>query len=313
MKKKMKSSIEALILIVTALTVLSCGGLGGSGGSDSITVTDGYAGVDLAIQGTLPASGAAPGARAALADSVDISVTDTSGAEIGTLTVTEARFALSEIELEQEDSEIDTPEETTQDGEVEYEGPFIVSLLEGTVTPELPYIEILPGTYDSLKLKLEKIDNEDELSLLEAGDPLIGNSVYIEGTYTGTTSGGAVTDMPFLLSINLDEEFELASDSSAYDGFVLDEGTVNSIIIAFRMDNWLAYNDTETNDGLAVDFSDLVTTDTGGSVFKIILDKDQTGDNALIRTVIMKNIKNSADYGEDEDDDGVLESDEDED
>jgi len=311
MKKRIKNSIEALLLMAMALAVLSCSGLTGSGSSDK--VTDGYAGVNLTVQGSVPAAGVSAGAKAALADSVSLAVTDTAGTQIGTLTVTEARFALNEIELEQEDSEIDTPEEEAQELEVEYEGPFIISLLEGTSTPELPYIEILPGTYDSLKLKLEKIESSEEVALLTAGDPLIGNSVYLEGTYTGTTSGGTVTNMPFILTIDLDDEFELLSDSSVYTGFVLDEGVINSIIIAFRMESWFAFNDSETNSSLTVDFSDIVTVDTGGGVFKIILDKDQTGNNAVIRTVVKENIKLSADYGEDEDDDGILESDEDED
>uniref|UniRef100_UPI00262D96F3 hypothetical protein n=1 Tax=Oceanispirochaeta sp. TaxID=2035350 RepID=UPI00262D96F3 len=160
----------------------------------------------------------------------------------------------------------------------------------------------------SLKLKLEKIEQEDELALLDAGDPLIGNSIYMTGTYTGSTSTVDVIDMPFSFTFALDEEFELMSSASDYSGFIIDEGVINSIIVAFRFDQWFAFNNSETNSDQLIDFTDIVPT---GS--EIILNDTQNGDNVTIREIIKDNIKESADYGEDEDDDGVLESDEDED
>lgn len=306
MKNGIINGIITTLLVITATVFISCGGL-----SDSINVTDGYGGVLLSVQGTAPASSTVLSTMRAAGDPVTLSVTDNGGTEIGVLTVTDARLVLDEIEFEQDDSEIDSPIEEAQELEIEFEGPFVVDLLKGTVNPPVPYTELLPGTYTEIELKLEKIEADDwaddGVALLELTDPLYGNSIYIEGTYTGTTSAGAATNMPFSLSFNLDEEFETEIGSMS-EGIIIDEGVVNTIIIAFRTTKWFQFDNIETNPD-SVDFADLVPA--GGTA--IVLDETALTNNAKIWETIKENIKMSADYGEDEDQSGHLESDEDED
>ena len=297
-----------LLALIFGLT--SCDGLSDSGNDG---VTDGFGGVDLNIQGSLPQV-SSPGRAAA--GSVLLSVKDGAGTEIGVLTLTVARLSIYQIELEMDVDEVDTDEEINQELEIEFTGPFIIDLISNSITPELPYIELLPGTYDEIKLKLAKIEG-DELDsdgnpLIEPTDPLYGNSIYLEGTYSGDSSAGAVTDMPFFASFAVDEEFELAGADLNSTGFIIDEGVVNSIIVAYRLSRWFHFNNPETNES-STDFDLIVPESDGAGGFQITLDDLKTGDNAAIWEVIKENIKESADFGEDEDGSGDLESDEDDD
>lgn len=315
--KKQRIGI-ALIVALAALIVVLAGCNTGIPG-----LTEGYGAVTLDIQGTLAGSGgpsatvvasrAASVASRAAGDPVVIPITDVSGAASGTLTLTDARINLGEIELDQDDDEIDTEEETAQSTEIEFEGPFVVDFVWETVTPDLPQIELLPGTYDNIELKLDKVDGDDLDAagepLVADTDPLFGNSIYLEGTYTGTTAGGDVIDMPFSLSFDFDEEFELSGIGDTATGLLVEDGQLNPIIVAFRMAQWFVFDNPETNSDGLIDFGNLVT-DAGPVV---ALDESATGDNATIREIIKDNIEESADYGEDEDGSGELESDEDDD
>ncbi len=283
--------------------------------------------ITLSIQGTKPAS-LAKGwtAWSVQSDSVVLPVKDAAGTQIGTLTINDARLALKEIKLKLAEEELEGQEdslELDQENEsIKYPGPYVVELIHNTVSPPLNTITIPAGVYKEIELKLDKIegdeDDEDGTPLVDPGDPLFGNSIYIEGSYTGVTAGGEVTDVPFILSFDLDEEFELTgldSTTSLADsavGMTIGDLGVNPIIIAFRMVQWFNFGDPETNDK-GLDFSGLVVTEATGGGPQILLDEDAEGDNKDIRKVIKENIKESADYGKDEDDDGELDSDEDDD
>ena len=74
------------------------------------------------------------------------------------------------------------------------------------------------------------------------------------------------------------------------------------------MNKWFLFNNPETNEN-ELDFTQLTSSNN-----QIILDKDtENENNKKIRTIIKENIKLSADYGKDSDNDGNLESDEDDD
>lgn len=271
------------------------------GGDDSGSGEDGS--VTLKIQGTIPGSlQSAFGSKAV--SNASVVVTDNSGTQIGTIVLTDARLALKEIEFEKSSS--------IDDDEVEFEGPYVVDLLNNTVTPSLEEITIDPGIYTEIELKLDKIEgdetDEDGITpLVDSSDSLYENSIVLEGTYTGTTADGPVTNEAFSLTYNFDEEFELTGSSDTSLGFTIEDDEQNPIIIAFRIAKWFNFNDSETNSD-NVDFS-LLTLSAG----EIVLDENSSGNNHKIREVIEKNIKESADYGEDSDGSGVLETDEDDD
>lgn len=296
-------------------------------GDNNTTLT--RAGISLSIQGTAPSTSLSKGiSNFSAADSVILSVKDVAGIEIGTLTLTDARLALKDIKLkakdEDEDGEEESEDEEDEEDEnenIKFKGPYVVDLITNTVSPSLDTISIIAATYTEIELKLHKIkggekDDDSTTALVDESDPLFGNSIYIEGLYTGATADSQVTNIPFFLTFDFDEKFLLSgSDSTFADtslGFDIVEGAVNEIIIAFRQAKWFAFDDIETNRDM-LDFNDLTLSQDSTGQAIIILDKDEDGDNKKIRRVIKDNIKESADYGKDKDKNGKLESDEDDD
>jgi len=138
------------------------------------------------------------------------------------------------------------------------------------------------------------------------------NSIYMEGTYTGKTASGQVTDVPFVLSFDFDETFELTGAGGTSEGFEITADSTNPIIIAFRLATWMDFNNAETN-GSSVDFTQLIVEHDADGLDMILLDEDAIDPNDDIRKVIKENIKKSADYGKDQNGDGELASDEDDD
>ncbi len=303
--KILRSTVLFLFIALAATAFFGC---------ESTTDPDQVDGavVSLSIQGTRPAILA----KAFAADSVVLPVSDASNVQIGTLVLTDARVVLESIELESDD------EVEGEDLELDFPGPYVVDLIANTVTPSLDTITIDPGVYTQIELELDKIEGDEEddygYQLVDSSDALFDHSIYLAGRYSGATAGGQVSDVPFIMSFDMSEEFELSTvdtttgvaDSSV--GFSVDDGVINPIIIAFRLLKWFDFSNTETNsDGL--DFNSLVVAqDTSGAAI-ILLDENAEGDNEVIREVIEENIEESADYGKDNDGDGDLDSDEDDD
>ncbi len=245
----------------------------------------------LTFQGTKPGAFAAVASAFGVVSAANtISVRDRNGSEAGVLTLTEARVALKEIKFKKSGEDA---------GEAKYQGPYIVDLLSGVVTPELPAIRLGAGDYERIELKLAKLEDGQ----VADGDVMAHKSIYLAGTYTGNTSAGAVTDAPFTLTFELDDEFFLSGD----EALVISDVEPNPIIVAFRLNRWVAFDDSEINDK-NVDFSQVAVS--GGEISL----SDQSGaTDQKIWEVIRKGIKESADFGKDDDDNGVLECAEDED
>jgi len=312
-----QNSLPLLLVSALAVAFLGCQPSTGPDNGDAGGVPPGKSIVDLSIQGTRPAAGSVTKARSqwgvTQSDSVVLPVKDVNGLQIGTLTLTDARVALKDIELESED------ENEGEDLELDFPGPFVVDLIHNTVIPAQDTVIVDSGRYTQIEIKLDKIegdeDDEGGIQLVDPSDPLFGNSIYLEGTYTGATDSGSVTSVPFILSFDFNETFELSGVGDSAVGFIAEEGVVNPIIIAFRLARWFSFSDTETNpDG--VDFNLLtVLQDTSGQPIIILDEKagDTSDANKEIREVIEENIEESADYGKDKDGDGELGSDEDDD
>ena len=322
MKIFRNTGLPALATIFS-LAVFGCEDTTGPG----VDTGTGEAIITLSIQGTKPASLAKGlAAWSVQSDSVVLPVKDAAGNLIGTLTINDARLALKEIKLKLAEEEVEGKEDSLEleqeNDSIKFPGPYIVELIHNTVSPPLDTISIPAGVYKELELKLDKIegdeDDEDGTPLVDSSDPLFGNSIYIAGTYTGITAGGEVTDVPFIISYDLNEKFELTGLDSAVGvadsavGMTISDLGVNPIIVAFRMVQWFNFSNPETNDK-ELDFSSLVVTEDAGGLPQILLDEDAEDDNKEIRKVIKENIKESADYGKDKDGDGELGSDEDDD
>lgn len=303
-KSFIKTVLKSNLIFIILMFVLFSFGCDTAGSSGDINLS--FTGTKPGTLPNLSGSSQNFGVNRAVVSSQDITVYSTSGAVLGTITLTDARLALKEIKLKREGA-------SESDDSIHFNGPYVVNLLNNTVSPSLSTIEVPPGDYNEIELKLDKIQGDeldsDGSQLVDNADDLYGNSIYLSGTYTGTTNGGTVTDAPFSLSFDFDETFEL-SGADVVEAFTIDADYTYPIIIAFRMSKWFVFNDVETNPD-SVDFSNLVLR-TG----EIVLDEnasDESANNVKIREVIEENIEESADYGVDDDGSGELESDEDDD
>lgn len=269
--------------------------------------TDSGVATTLSIQGTAPSSLTSLSVSKATT-SIDISVVNTAGVESGVLTLTEARVGLKEIEFdlpEQEgddDLDDDGIDDDGVEDSIEFEGPYVVDLITNTVTPSLGSITMDPGTYTEVELKLDKVENDTEdddgTSAIAVDDPMYGYSIYLVGTYS---ENAGASNIPVRFAYDLDEEVRITADNAK--GFVVGEGR-NDVIIAFRLARWFNFSL-----GAPVDFSTATMNMSG----EIVLDETADGNNSALRESIRDLIKDSADFGRDEDGSGKLESDEDDD
>ncbi len=237
------------------------------------------------------------------------------GVKHGDLTITEAFMAVKNIQIELEPSQVNSSEEQEQEITVEYPGPFLVNLITGVSNPDFPAIGLLPGAYDEIELAIDRLDGSERAAdgtpLASPGSPMYGQSLYLTGRYTGRVGGADYTDLPFVLAYDIDESFDL-SGTDPVVSMAFESGSLNSIIIAFRLVQWFDFSKAKTNPGLAVDFSALTLGSLGGAP-AIVLDGSANGSNVAIREVIEENIEESADFGEDADGDGYLSPSEDDD
>lgn len=133
-----------------------------------------------------------------------------------------AKVVIQEIEFKlaqncnQDDNEL----------EVDYEGPYVVNLLNGSSTPDLGQIDLNPGPYCEIEFEIEayEIDNDDNESLtfLIQDSEMNNLSLLIEGL--------SPESIPFTLRFEEDEEFELESTNAL--GFELKAGTANELLLA---------------------------------------------------------------------------------
>lgn len=310
-KRRSFSAAAAVFAAAVLLTVAGCDlSAGNEDNGDGDPVQE-QGRTTLAIQGTRPAAqtGRTVTRARALGDPIPIDVIGVNGTVTGVITLTEARIVLEEFEFE---SELEG-DDGTEDTEIEYEfeGPYLADLISNEVVPSLETIELPAGTYQEIKFKVHSIDGSEDdetgQTLVEPADPLYGNSIRLGGTYSGLTASGEVTDVPFSMTLDLDESFELKAAGEQAVGFTIDPDTENDVIIAFRLAKWFRFDDPETNPA-GVEFAS--TQPDGGA---IALDFEDSGDNGAVVEVIEDNIKASADYGKDDDHDGELESEEDDD
>lgn len=285
--------------LLTAAVIASTGLLAACGPSGTSNTSD-KGQTTLNVQGTTP-SGTTARLMARTSDPapVSIDVYDASG-KSGIVQLTQALMVIKEIDLEYENEvEDDSGTSVEEAFEVEYVGPFVVNLLTSTSNPSFPSLLVKTGSYTDLEVDIEKLSVND----LDAyGNPLTdtypqldGYSLYLKGTYTSTDE--TYKDIPFELKYDQTDEFDLSTNGSTA-GFNIDGDTATNLVIAFRMAKWFRFDDPDTSD-------DGITLEQAIIDGAIFLDAKNNPD---VMDVIEDNIEDSADYGEDKDDDGELDS-----
>ncbi len=265
------------IFLLLAMTLAGCGTWIGNPTQDDGEEPTSSA-VDLSIQGSDDLTNLL---------AATIPVTDSEGKEIGSLYLDVAKIALAGISLKSAKG--------SQDVAGQFPGPYVVNLLTSEVTPEPTRIDVLSGNYGDIELQLHKLaSKEASEASVASDDPIVGNSIYLEGTYTSSDS----ESKPFLFSYDGSLNVSLAEKNGKSKGARVAAGSSNLLIIAFRMTQWSNFSNREQNSD-AVDFSQI--TDSS-----IVLDSKSSGKKASIRNVIRDLVLGSNRFGRDEDADGVL-------
>lgn len=128
-----------------------------------------------------------------------------------TIQLSQAIAYLEEVELERE---VGDDEEV----EIDIEDRFTVDLLTGTSTPEIPTVQIEPGTYHELELEF---GDDDRLAF------------DIRGSYTDT----AGTSYSFELSMIQELEFEIEAEGN---GLVIPADYFTTLNVSFPVSDALA-------------------------------------------------------------------------
>ena len=131
------------------------------------------------------------------------------------LTFTDIMIGVDEIEFETE-LEDDQEDISGEDDElkVEFEGPYVIDLINGTSTPNLGVGDVPTGVYDELEI---------ELAPVLTG----GNSVFIKFTLDGKTYEFSTT-----------EEIEIEVENLS--GFDIDSNSLQNILVLIDLDNMFA-------------------------------------------------------------------------
>ncbi|MBI4411386.1 MAG: hypothetical protein HY541_02755 [Deltaproteobacteria bacterium] len=147
--------------------------------------------------------------------------------------------------LKQEDDDAEDEDDAEDDGEdeaeddddasededhIRIEGPFVVDMMTGLATPSLTDVTVPSGNYREISLRLHDLDEDS--TLVEAGDELLGNSLDVGGTYNDGT-----TERSFKIVLKFDEQIRYRSDA----GFdVAESADVNEIVVSLNVADWFA-------------------------------------------------------------------------
>ncbi len=108
------------------------------------------------------------------------------GLNTGTNEFEQADVVITDIEFELAEN---CENENEDEGEINFEGPYVVDLLSEKSRPSLDEIELAKEKYCKFKFKLDKLDDDDLPSGVD--NEMIDKSVLIKGVHDG--------DIPFVV------------------------------------------------------------------------------------------------------------------
>ena len=194
-----------------------------------------------------------------------------------TVVFTEFLVGVTEIEFETEDEDVVDEfgnEVEIEDEEIEFEGTFIVDVLNGTSNPDFGISAIAPGVYSEIEMEMESVlENQETIS--------------IKATFT-------ISDVDYPVEFTSSDDFELEIEPAG--GFDFSEGTLSQILVVIDLDALFAGIDVTQ-----------ATADEDG-VIRI----NETSNQSLADT-IKNNLENALEAGEDDDHDDEIDDDEDDD
>ena len=192
----------------------------------------------------------------------------------------EVLLGVTELELEKLDDDDDNENDSSDDNdngdddddEIEFEGNFVVDLIEATSNPDFGIANIAPGLYEEIELEMSPI--------LEGGNTIF---VVIEYLPDGASE-------PFIIEYSNKEELEIEFERDS--GFRLDEGSLNQMLVLLDLD--LLFE--------GIDFS-AADADTDGTI------RINANSNSGLASKIEANLERALEAGEDEDGDDDIDDD----
>ncbi len=159
--------------------------------------------------------------------------------------------------------------------EIEFEGQFIVDLLNGTSNPDFGMADIAPGIYKELEVRVSPIMDD-------------GNSIFIQFNYQADGKDPVTVEY----TSNREIKFEIENKS----GMQFDGNAINQILILFDLDKLFA----------GVDLS-MAVTDSDGVI------RINSTSNTNLTSSLWRNLDNAFEAGEDHDGDHDIDDDNDSD
>lgn len=188
------------------------------------------------------------------------------------LVFNEVLLGVTELEFETlEEDELEDIEGEDENEEVEFEGQFVVDLINGTSTPDFGIADIAPGIYEEIEIEME---------------PILDGGYSIFVSFEFTNANEEVVTVEYGNSDDL--EFEIEDDN----GFVLDAGATNQMLILLNLDVLFSGIDLNT-----------ASADNDGVV------RINNSSNSELSAAIASNLDQILDAGEDDDDDGEIDGD----
>jgi hypothetical protein len=123
------------------------------------------------------------------------------------------------------------------EGQISYQGPFVVNLLNRKAVPSLDEVQLKKGNYCRLKFKLDKLNHGDVPSGIDSNDEIVDLSVLVKGK---------INTIPFVLKLDENQDYELRATDST--GFQLAPDTSNTLFLVFNLSKLFDGIDSSTLD-----------------------------------------------------------------
>jgi hypothetical protein len=168
--------------------------------------------------------------------------------------------------------------EDQKDDSIKWKNSYLYDIINNVMSPELPEIQTLDGAYRRIEFKLKPSRSTTEnLDMINKAAAITGTVIL------------AAKTVPFTFAMEQAMEFKLKGAGA----LKVDGGQSNNLIIAFDVVSWFA----------GIDFSSATLNLRG----EVEIDEKS---NVAIYTSIVKKMKLSTRFGEDEDGEGSLDADE---
>lgn len=188
--------------------------------------------------------------------------------------VTELEFeTLEENHLEEEnDAEDGDDHDGEQENEeIEFEGPFVVDLIQGTSTPDFGVADLLPGLYEEMEIEM---------------GPVLDGGISLFIAFELPREGADALKIEYSNSNKI--EMEIETDA----GFQVEGGALNQFLILFDLDSLFS----------GIDFNQAVVDADG--IIRI-----NASSNADLAALVEANLNHTLEAGEDEDGDDEIDED----